>query len=287
MRREAGGTTVPMRRVTGLSSEGRLRLPFPGERRGTSCRGGGRILVLVLGVLLGFTGPGMAADSAALFDAAARAYQTGKFREAAAAYDALVTNGVATPAVLLNQGHAWFKAGEVGRAIVRYRQAQSLEPRSREIAAALAAARSKVPGAAPAPFALGGLTLGLGLLSPREWCVAGLALMWLWGVLMGAREVVPGARGRLGAVSGFLGVGVGAVLAIIIVVTLRERQGGVVVVAREASVRFGPLEESQTAFALPDGAEAVIVDRKESWRQIRDRGGRTGWVAGNQILEIH
>lgn len=245
------------------------------------------MLWLVCGLILGVAGRAVAADSAAVFDAAARAYQTGKFREAATTYDALLTNGLATPAVLLNQGHAWFKAGELGRAIVRYRQAQSLEPRSREIAMALAAARAKVPGAAPAPFALGGLTLGLGLLSPREWCVVGVALIWLWGVVLGARELVPAWRGRTGALVWFLGAGVLVALGIVIVVTLRERQGGVVVVAREASVRFGPLEESQTAFALPDGAEAVIVDRKESWRQIRDRGGRTGWVAGSQILEIH
>ena len=55
------------------------------------------------------------------------------------------------------------------------------------------------------------------------------------------------------------------------------------VTAREAIVRFGPIDESQTAFMLPDGAEVVVLDRKIDWLQVRESAKRTGWLKSNQV----
>lgn len=245
-------------------------------------------LIAVLGVpQVNTANAAEAMNAADTFDSAALLYQKGQFHEAAAAYERLLTNGVITVPVLLNQANAWLKAGETGRAIARYRQAQSLAPRDRELAANLALARAKVPGAAPAPLTAAGLSLGLGLLSPREWSVLLLGFTWVWGLILVGREVLPRRRSRLSAAAWIVGVFALGTAMLLAVVTLRERQGAVVIIAREAAIRFGPLEESQSAFVLPDGAEAVIVDRKGHWRQVRDRGGRVGWVAGAQVVEVH
>ena len=116
--------------------------------------------------LLGAAAPGEA------FDAAARLYEQGKFREAALAYEKLATEGSGTVSVLFNQGNAWFKAGQKGRAIACFREAQNLAPRDPELAANLAWARAQV--GAGSRTHLGALDRFGGMLTSNEWAAAGL-----------------------------------------------------------------------------------------------------------------
>ena len=57
-----------------------------------------------------------------------------------------------------------------------------------------------------------------------------------------------------------------------------------VVVVPEAVVRYGPLEESQSAFTLPDGFEVTVIDEKDGWLRVVDPGSRTGWLKKSQVV---
>jgi len=59
-----------------------------------------------------------------------------------------------------------------------------------------------------------------------------------------------------------------------------------VVKVREAVVRYGPLDDSQSAFTLRDGAEVVITDSKGDWWQVRDGQERTGWVKAEAVVRL-
>jgi SH3-like domain-containing protein len=59
-----------------------------------------------------------------------------------------------------------------------------------------------------------------------------------------------------------------------------------VVVATEAVARYGPLDESQSAFVLRDGAELIILDKKDGWLQVGDAHGRSGWVKQEQLATV-
>jgi hypothetical protein len=50
-----------------------------------------------------------------------------------------------------------------------------------------------------------------------------------------------------------------------------------VVIANDAVVRNGPLEESPSAFTVHDGAELNVLDEKNNWLQI-SVGNRIGWL---------
>ena len=56
-----------------------------------------------------------------------------------------------------------------------------------------------------------------------------------------------------------------------------------VVVAEETPVRNGPLEESQTAFTVGDGAELLVADRKDKWVMVSAGAGRAGWVPASAL----
>ena len=59
------------------------------------------------------------------FDQANRLYEQGKYAEAASAYENLLHADSNSPALYFNLGNARFKAGQSGRAIAAYRQAEA------------------------------------------------------------------------------------------------------------------------------------------------------------------
>ena len=56
-----------------------------------------------------------------------------------------------------------------------------------------------------------------------------------------------------------------------------------IVTAKEATVRFGPLDESQPAFQLRDGAELAVLALKGEWLEVRDAEKRVGWVRADAV----
>ncbi len=225
-----------------------------------------------------------AAEVGEAFDGAARLYEQGKYREAAAAYEQLIARSNATVSVWFNLGNAWFKAGEKGRAIACYRRAERLAPRDPEISANLAWARAKVGTAATLQVAF--VDRFLRLLTPNEWAAAAIVGVWGWFVLMMAREWAPKFLTLSNAASGLLAAGAALMLLVAYTAKVRNARVNAVVIASEATVRFGPLEEAQSAFTLPDGSELLVTDRKGAWMEVRDGMGRRGWVAVRNLATL-
>jgi SH3-like domain-containing protein len=59
-----------------------------------------------------------------------------------------------------------------------------------------------------------------------------------------------------------------------------------IVVAGEAEVRNGPLDESQSAYKVRDGVELGILDTKDGWYRVVDQAGRFGWLRQEQVLVL-
>src|SRR5262249_51400407 len=87
-----------------------------------------------------------AEGTAFAFDAANRLYEQGKFTDAAAAYQKLLQTGKTSPAVYFNLGNAYFKSGQMGRAVAAYRQAELITPRDPDVRANLQFARNQIQG---------------------------------------------------------------------------------------------------------------------------------------------
>lgn len=231
-------------------------------------------------------GAGTGAEPGAVFDEAARLYAQGRAAEAAARYDALLAQGVVTPSVLFNQGNAWLQADQVGRAIASFRQARRLAPRDAEILEGLNRARARVGNGDAAARAPGPAAGWMTLLTANEWAAGALAGVWLWFGLLAARRSVPRIRESTRSLTWCL-----AALTLGTAVCAwrtggRPGLGDAVVVVPEATVRFGPLEESQLAFRLPNGAEVRLSDRKGDWVQVRDGAGRAGWMPSAQVAVV-
>ena len=216
-----------------------------------------------------------AAEPAADFDAANKLYEQGKPAEAAQAFEKLARAGQISGPLYFNLGNACFKAGQIGRAIAAYRQAEILAPRDPDVRANLQFARKQVEGPTLTPRRS---ERWLGTLTVNEWTVLATVGFWVCFVLLAVGEGRPAWQRPLRRYA-LLG---GAFTLVPVVLLLLARKAAdaptAIVVAKEAVVRNGPLEESPSAFTVHDGAELRVLDTKNEWLQVTDGARRLGWL---------
>jgi tetratricopeptide (TPR) repeat protein len=223
-----------------------------------------------------------AAITPAAFDAANKLYEQGKFVEAAAGYEKLLLTGQASEAIYFNWGNALFKAGQIGRAIAAYQQAERIAPRDPDVRANLQFARNQVQGPTLLPERpwrwLGKLTL-------NEWTWLASGAIWLWLLLLTLLQWRPALRPALRGYT----VGLSATVAILYACFAGAFYSTrfaprAIIVSLEAVVRQAPLDESQNAFTLHDGAELQILDHKDQWLQVKADPRRIGWVRRENVF---
>jgi tetratricopeptide (TPR) repeat protein len=219
------------------------------------------------------------------FDSANKLYEEGKFADAAAAYDKLLASGNVSEALYFNRGNAFFKQGQLGRAIASYLQAEQLSPRDTALKANLQLARSRARGGVPyQPEHWRAL---FGKLTLNEWTMLFVMVFWLFFLLLALtqwkRALKPVLRGSImlsGAALPLFGV------CFVVALEMDYFNSSVVVIAGEAEVRNGPLDEAPSNFKVRDGAELSVLDHKDGWLEVSDSVQRSGWVRRDQILIV-
>lgn len=218
------------------------------------------------------------------FNAANRLYEQGKFGEAARIYESLAATRQVSPELLFNLGSARLKNGELGPAIAAFLSAERLAPRDPDIQKNLQFARTSA-GVPFSPVALWRRVFRM--LAVNEWAVLASVAVWTLLILLALPQFLPALKRRLA-----LWTPLAAALAVMLVVSLAvaglDQLGtrAAVIGVKEAKIRFGPLEESKSAFSLMDGAEVTVLDSNKEWLQIRDLAGQTGWVKREQVALV-
>lgn len=220
--------------------------------------------------------------STGAFDAANKLYEQGKFAEAATAYEKMLQSGQASAALYFNLGNTFFKAGQIGRAIAAYRQAEQLNPRDPDLRANLQFARNQIQGPTISPA---WWQRWLDKLSLSEWTWLAAAAVWLWFLSLILGQWRPPWRSALRNYTLALGAATALLCACFAAALHEDRYNpGAIVITNEAVVRQGPLDEAPSAFTARDGAELKVLDRKDEWLQVSADPRRVGWIHRNQVL---
>jgi tetratricopeptide (TPR) repeat protein len=218
------------------------------------------------------------------FEAANTLYYEGKFAEAASAYEKLAQPGQASPALFFNLGNAFFKSGQIGRAIAAYRQAEALTPRDPDVRANLQFARNQVQGPT---LSASRWQHWLARLTLNEWSLLAAAALWLWFLLLALLQWRPALNRPLRGYVAGLGLGT-LFLCVCLAANWRQNRSAstAIVIAPDAVVHHGPLEASPNAFTVHDGAELRILDEKDDWLQVSTDPQRVGWIRRDQMLRL-
>lgn len=225
---------------------------------------------------------GVVAQPAAEFDTANKLFEQGKFSEAAAGYERLLTNGP-TAALHFNLGNAHFKSGRSGMAIFHYHHALRLAPRDSDTRGNLQFSRRSLGVAVEEN--IGQQLFRRNTLNEWAWLV-GVGL-GVWFLLLGLGEVLPVRKVAFAGLTKGVG-GVALLLVGLLVAAHWDRSAtrSAVVVVKEALARPGPLAESKATFTLRDGAEVRVLDSKGDWLHVWDAGLRAGWVKGDALWPL-
>ncbi|MEO2030509.1 MAG: hypothetical protein ABGZ35_00340 [Planctomycetaceae bacterium] len=206
-----------------------------------------------------------------------------EFARVAGQYQQLLADDFVSGVVLYNQGNAWMRAGETGRAIAAWRQSQRYRPRDPYLQAnlqsALTACRSQA-SVSPEVGVAGYVFFWQNWLSyPEKFVLTTVLLI----AVCAAGVLGPLVVERRSARTLTLLIGAMFVVAAVSAVWDWQRYDQTlrgVVVEDQIEARKGNSESYAAAFTEPlrEGSEFVVLEDRANWLNIRISGLGTAWI---------
>jgi hypothetical protein len=250
------------------------------------------IIALIAAVLVGLPARLDAQTPEQRFEQGNEAYQQGKTNEAVEIYESILQNGYVSGPLYYNLGNAYYRAGNIPRAILNYERAMRLMPNDDDLRHNLQLANMMITDKIePTPrlflwdyfdafknaftletvtwLAYAGFVLVVGciclIILGRTYLVRKLAL---WGSVVSALFLVT-----------FL---------ILFVVKVDDvgRMNEAVVTSNIVTVKNSPDEKSSDAFVLHGGVKVQIVDQLSTWVKVRLADGKVGWMEAKETERI-
>jgi tetratricopeptide (TPR) repeat protein len=220
-----------------------------------------------------------------IFERGNQLYQQGDFAGAVEAYEAVRSAGFESADLHYNLGNAYFKSGELGRAILEWERALVLAPGTPDATANLELARSITADAVePLPrFWLFAALSWWVRLVPRGLLIALVAGAWLvtcggvvlrvWARSPDARRLATWLAAAAAAVVLVFGTNLG-----VRELRLGQPERGVILAA-SVPVRSAPAEQDDlTLFEIHEGTRVRIDQRTGEWAEVVLDDGKVGWV---------
>ena len=203
------------------------------------------------------------------FERANADFEAGRFEEAAAAYEELLDSEGPRVAVLQNLGSAYFRSGDVGRAILAFERALLLKPGDPDLKANLKLVRDQA-AVFPPPPAEGW----------RGWLERPSRKFWS-GLAVGSALLLPVSI--FASVAGLAALG----LSLYAVDWRKGEDARGIVVGDPAKVRISPFGKAEERGSLAGGREVRLGREANGYFWVSVDGGATeGWVAAKEVERL-
>ena len=219
-------------------------------------------------------------------------YREGNFTGAAAAYESVLGQGVASPEIYFNLGNAYYRTGELGRAILNYERANALSPGDSDIEHNLELANLRTLDRlerVPEIFLISWLR-ALGSLLPFGVLVLLVVLSWillfLALALMNLSPVL-----TMGSWMRWIVFGALVLLMLVgslVLIQVLERSGHdeAIVLTKVVTAKTSPDTESTDAFVIHEGLKVELGDQVGEWVKITLSDGKVGWIQSEEFERI-
>lgn len=217
------------------------------------------------------------------FALAQEAYNDGRYAEAAAVYENMLTDGLTNMEIHYNLANTYFKSGDLVKAVWHYRKAWYSDPRDPDIRANLRFALNATGAVPPDPTLTQRVFSSLSL---HEWKIVTLSgylavcLFLLLAILL--------RRSR----RSLLGLCLLPVAAVLLAGggwrfwhQLETHFEGVITQA-DTVARHSPFEEGVAFYKLPAGALVRQEAEQENWIKITYDNKSGGWISKDNILRL-
>jgi tetratricopeptide (TPR) repeat protein len=228
-------------------------------------------------------------DAASLFAKANQLYIEQEYAGAIDAYEKILSDNKMSFEVYFNLGNAYYKTGDMTRAILNYERAKKIKPSDPDINHNLKIAYlGTIDKIEPLPKVF-----------YEEWwekfvyegsvdrrAVYTLVLVWL-AMIIGAAYLYsskPAIR-KLTFFSGILILIIG--LFTWYLTSLQKghltNHQGAIVFAESAYVKSSPDDKSSNLFLLHSGTRVEVLDELQGWKKIRIANGNEGWIESDSV----
>ena len=220
------------------------------------------------------------------------AYSNGDMQSAVAAYEQILSRRLHSAALYYNLANAYFKQGELGKALLNYNRASRIAPGDEDIRHNQEYAEKMTKDSIekiPEFFLTTWIRQVRGALSCTAWTI--LSLVMLAAALAMALIYLLSQRMSLRKV-GFYTMAVAVLLFVITsAFALSERrmlieQGEAIVMSTAASVKSSPDKAATELFVLHEGTKLFIGESIDGWAEVRIADGRKGWIEDKRIERI-
>ena len=220
-----------------------------------------------------------------IFADANRAYTAGDYGNAIEQYEKLINDSVVDPAVFYNVGNAYYRAGQLGPAIVNYERALQLDSHfenAREnLAMAVRQTQTQLERPLPPDWEQSLLFWHYGLNRQTTFTVALVSWILLWCVLT-IRQWRRFSKSRL-LVAGLLVLS----LAFGASAWAKAHPAMLAVTQRDTvPVHFGTDPSEKIHFELREGDRVTVDKRTSEWVRVTTVDGKRGWARANELIMV-
>jgi len=214
-------------------------------------------------------------------------YSEEKYREAVNDYEEALKSGFAGGPLYYNLGNAYFKNGELGKAILNYSRAARFIPRDADLKANMDYALSRIKGGITIPRRNWAERLLYKLASSfslDELTIFSAVLYLILSIVIISGVIFRGIRKACARLCVPVLAVLIASLALLYVqfdaVAIRKEA---VVTARNTDARFEPTETATTFFTLNEGETIAVISSRGEWIKVKRSDGKQGWITGSNI----
>jgi hypothetical protein len=211
-------------------------------------------------------------------------YAAGRFREAIELYEGAVRGGQLSAAVFYNLGNAWYRAGDLGHAILNYERALALQPRHPEALANLRLVRDK---ARALELRQTSAERVFSHVTPTQCTIAAAASFWL--AAFAAAALLLRVRRRR-AVAALLIISAlmcaGALAGLHILERGRTGRALAILTASKIEARLAAADNAGTVLALPAGSEIKILSTRGDWVYAALPNDLRGWIPAQSAERV-
>ena len=228
-----------------------------------------------------------------LWNSANQAYSEGRWADAVADYEMISEIGLESASLYCNIGDAYFKDGNVPKAILYYERALKLDPSYSDARYNLELLNSGIQDRiSPVPeFVLKAWSRDICYLMDSDaWAVCFVILLAAVLAMILLFILSPSVAGR--RTGFFAGIALMILAAFALTFSIWQKKDYVraddaIVMRPVTSVKSSPSSEASTdLFILHEGTKVKIIDEVGSWNNIELADGRQGWIRSGDIETI-
>lgn len=249
-------------------------------------------LIFIISILISWQAVLPAGEADAYFMQGNQLYQESDYQAAISAYSKILNAGYESWEVYYNLGNAYYKQGNIGRAILNYERAKRLAPKNEDIDHNLEIANLAVVDRIQEipPFFLFAWISSFAHAFSLSWLGGIVLTLYLClTVLVILRLFVETARLKR---MSFFAITVAGLFLILFSgifsyrIIENETRTEAVVLADKVDVKSAPDANGTNVFTLHEGVKLEVRDRSLDWVQIRLADGKVGWLRDEVIAKI-